>query len=832
MNTILKNKTININKIWAICFSVITGLVILFSMNFNDFRKTIDTIPLDVEWSLEKDGEFVSDAIRLPYEFDKNDASTYRFKTIIPEINFKSKMLTLFVFYKNIRIYIDGNLIYEHVFIPTLLNQYNSGTGEVRVVLPSGSSGKTLEIEYDCLSYMESSSFYMPEIHDATKNVFSLSTGDIAILFIMIAFLFVAVLAWIVHFMTDSAVQNKLAYLYLGFFFISISIWALCYTRLIELCINNWSLTTTLEYVSFYAIPMSLWLLYEKIWGNKTVLTNTMKYILAIYYSITVFANLVFKIPFTFFISFYHVFLFITIFILVFELIRHFKRESKQYKLFACGMLCFLLAGLSACLQYYFFPRKNELSMIFIVLIATAGVLFVMSVLVLSSETIKNHFHLAISKNRELEYIRYEALFGNSNQTFFDWDTTNDTAYISNNFKELFGVNVNSKKFLKSFCHVVPCLAENQLLLSIAEQLNDGLSHEKIEGSFINTEQEEKFFEMDLTSNYDFDGNRTHVIGIVKDITEVVKLEEEHLKQMQYIDINRQLYDNILEADIENNVLIGDAAEIFADGLGLKEDKSFSRVIKAVTEKMTHPDFVDKYLEVFSRERILSLFNDGINSFQTETYELSADGTYEWLQLNVFIYKSNHLKSVCIMSFVQNITKIKKREFALVESSTKDYLSKLYNKGASMRLIHEVLEKSNEEINSHSLILVDIDEFKGVNDSLGHAMGDTVIIDVSKMLGNFFREEDIVGRFGGDEFVILLKNENDLDVLRKKCRELNEKVYIRYGEGEKSKQISLSIGVACYPQHGTDYETLFANADQAMYESKKKGRNTFTIYGE
>ena len=121
------------------------------------------------------------------------------------------------------------------------------------------------------------------------------------------------------------------------------------------------------------------------------------------------------------------------------------------------------------------------------------------------------------------------------------------------------------------------------------------------------------------------------------------------------------------------------------------------------------------------------------------------------------------------------------------------------------------------------MIVLDIDEFKSVNDSLGHVHGDQVISDLSDILRNQFRATDILGRIGGDEFMIFLKNiPNELFVAAKIAKIRN---VIR-----KTQGIGVSAGIAIYPKDGTTYLELYNRADMAMYSVKKNGKNGFEFY--
>ena len=127
-------------------------------------------------------------------------------------------------------------------------------------------------------------------------------------------------------------------------------------------------------------------------------------------------------------------------------------------------------------------------------------------------------------------------------------------------------------------------------------------------------------------------------------------------------------------------------------------------------------------------------------------------------------------------------------------------------------------------------MFVDLDHFKAINDSHGHAVGDVVLQEAALRMNGCVRESDSVGRLGGDEFVVLLQDvggpDNAMAIAEKMRCSLGEKIVV---EG-KSLSISASIGIAIYPQHGNEASELANNADAAMYNAKKKGRNRVELF--
>ena len=166
-----------------------------------------------------------------------------------------------------------------------------------------------------------------------------------------------------------------------------------------------------------------------------------------------------------------------------------------------------------------------------------------------------------------------------------------------------------------------------------------------------------------------------------------------------------------------------------------------------------------------------------------------------------------------------------------------DLLTGVLNKRSFEERVEAILKKASDA-EYYALILIDVDNFKGVNDTLGHAYGDKVLAGVGEILRNTFQPEDTPGRLGGDEFCVLMKMKDaDSDAERlaaidEKCAELGAVFRNTYTGDDKNYKVSASIGVSVYPTKGTSFLELYKKADSALYLSKKKGKDTFTIYSE
>ena len=166
----------------------------------------------------------------------------------------------------------------------------------------------------------------------------------------------------------------------------------------------------------------------------------------------------------------------------------------------------------------------------------------------------------------------------------------------------------------------------------------------------------------------------------------------------------------------------------------------------------------------------------------------------------------------------------------LRDQSLKDPLTGLFNRRAMQDALERELHRARRRMHELSLLLIDLDHFKNFNDSFGHDAGDLVLKTMSKLFLSHFRAEDLVCRFGGEEFAVLLP-EASLDDAGKRAEKLCAdagKLVIHYN-GQALKTVTLSIGIAGHPEHGNSGAELVRVADDALYRSKAEGRNRVTM---
>ncbi len=206
-----------------------------------------------------------------------------------------------------------------------------------------------------------------------------------------------------------------------------------------------------------------------------------------------------------------------------------------------------------------------------------------------------------------------------------------------------------------------------------------------------------------------------------------------------------------------------------------------------------------------------------------------SNARYLWTRITATAYLDKTGKLTRIIGMLQDVDALKRAEMALRERAELDSLTKLVNKASTYRAISERLEQ-REDSNISAMLVIDLDNFKLVNDNFGHLYGDAVLSQVGAALKKLFRDNDIIGRIGGDEFLVFMYGIPDTELVENRCRQLLATFRDLFEKNAPGLNVSMSVGVSLIPQHGTGYTDLFRRADEALYMAKSQGKNTFVIF--
>ncbi|MEF9962134.1 MAG: diguanylate cyclase [Erysipelotrichaceae bacterium] len=321
--------------------------------------------------------------------------------------------------------------------------------------------------------------------------------------------------------------------------------------------------------------------------------------------------------------------------------------------------------------------------------------------------------------------------------------------------------------------------------------------------------------------------------SIISDIS-VMKKQEEELKlgenrfaiamnassgTLFEVDLKKQVYTHFENA----KVIFGVNGDVL-----LNETKKFSHLpysefAKAIPSYFFHPDDL-----IMVGKEMKNLLEKGVVSFDARLRRY--DQTYIWARVNLSIIRDEHGVATRLVGYMSDIDGMKKQAALLETKAQMDAMSGLYNKVAMNTLVDKELSINPNEL--CALIVLDIDNFKDINDTYGHAFGDVVLIEISSKLKASFRNDDILARMGGDEFAVLMKNVTDTSMVLKKVSELSNDLRQTYLGNKEEYKITCSIGVIMIENRNESFESYYRKADAALYHSKQNGKDQFVLYQE
>ena len=276
--------------------------------------------------------------------------------------------------------------------------------------------------------------------------------------------------------------------------------------------------------------------------------------------------------------------------------------------------------------------------------------------------------------------------------------------------------------------------------------------------------------------------------------------------------------ESILITDTKARIVAVNRA--FLKSFEYSRNEIVGRHIRILRSKHHHKTFYKEMLESLSLE----------GRWQGEIYIKKKSGTFhpEWLTINVVKdSKGNLSKYVAVFS---DVAIIKRSLQQLDHLAHHDTLTGLPNRLLLQDRLSHAIHRANREGSRLAILFLDVDRFKNINDTLGHSVGDHLLVLLATRLSRLIRDGDTVARLGGDEFMILLEDYNAPEdahtVARKVLKSLEESFEVQ----DQKLFVTASIGISVYPEDGSTVDKLVRNSDSAMYQAKEKGRNNYQFY--
>jgi diguanylate cyclase (GGDEF)-like protein/PAS domain S-box-containing protein len=276
----------------------------------------------------------------------------------------------------------------------------------------------------------------------------------------------------------------------------------------------------------------------------------------------------------------------------------------------------------------------------------------------------------------------------------------------------------------------------------------------------------------------------------------------------------------------------GNACVVVAeDTTILLANQEFYKIMKipegiAVEGKLWVEFFHSDEIEMMKKYHYLRRLDPSMAPRKYETRYQDYTGRIRYAILTVAMIPGTRNSSCSLL----DITDQKKAEEELKQKAFYDSLTGLPNRQLFHERLKHAIDNANRNTEPIGVLLLDIDEFKNVNDTRGHHAGDIVLQSIAGRISKCIRTSDTLARLGGDEFVIIVESPQDIDCLCLVADNIISDFMTPYVVEDSEFHLGVSVGIAVYPDAGKNPEVLLKNADLAMYESKKKGKNRYNIF--
>ena len=320
------------------------------------------------------------------------------------------------------------------------------------------------------------------------------------------------------------------------------------------------------------------------------------------------------------------------------------------------------------------------------------------------------------------------------------------------------------------------------------------------------------------------DQDMNTMIVILDPATQERATELEFLRQKDFYRATLSEKIAYAEIDMESRRLLtlGGLWSDYADD-AYHSGSTYETVLLKYVDLLVHPEDQQAYREFIHENTLYRLLAQGKTTKKLQFRRL-INGAMRWVELTGHVFQDRLTENNYALLYMKDIDAAKRHELERELAATRDPLTKVFNRGAfEEEVTRHMLDRGST--NTGTLLLIDMDHFKEINDSFGHTEGDTILRKTSDILMSTFRRKDLIGRFGGDEFLVFLKNVTDRGVISRRLGELRAALSDVDGHA-----VTCSVGAVEIHREGFSYDLSLRQADIAMYRSKELGRNTYCYY--
>lgn len=326
----------------------------------------------------------------------------------------------------------------------------------------------------------------------------------------------------------------------------------------------------------------------------------------------------------------------------------------------------------------------------------------------------------------------------------------------------------------------------------------------------------------------DAQGKAAGVWGMARDITREFEARIHYERELQYL---FELPEAALSTALFD--ITGWRVVNIRSKIGRERATSYFETIDEFVEHINaaviEGDEARVFFHTFSPETLQDIYDSGKRNFSVEYLRRMPEGTELWVRSELHFLSDPVNGHLSLLITLLDIDAERRSRDTMARAAERDAMTNLLNRDATMRYIEQFLEQEGAG-KSHALFLIDLDNFKQVNDTFGHQLGDTVLVQAAGLIRSNFRESDIVGRIGGDEFFALMKHVESPEHVQSKAQQLVAALQYVCTTPSVQVELSSSVGISLTVGAEKTLKNLYAEADAALYEAKREGKNRYSVF--
>lgn len=331
-----------------------------------------------------------------------------------------------------------------------------------------------------------------------------------------------------------------------------------------------------------------------------------------------------------------------------------------------------------------------------------------------------------------------------------------------------------------------------------------------------------RWYAFSFTAIRNTQGKTVQAVVTIRDVTDQREKLMEYERWRRILSSLTGTSAGYIEFDLGTGEVERIEGEFVRDG-----EKNAEALLRLFEEQGVIPCDRRRFRTFVSMERLRRLRREGTLRDESTVRTIGEGGAQRECTVAVRISDAPEEEDTKVIVAVTDIGDSRRGMERLSELAFRDGLSGLFNRTAARDAIEETLRTGESEL--VALFMLDIDNFKLVNDLMGHRQGDRALVQISGALRGVFRTTDVVARVGGDEFFVFLGDASQPGLVEAKADALREALSFTFSDGVRSVAVSASVGVVVARRSGTTYDMLYAAADRALYEAKNAGKNRYRI---